>query len=52
MGILAGFCPQSICLAVALLIEALAWAALQILKMHFEAARDYALLMECRQPKP
>ncbi len=52
MGILAGFCPQSIYLAVALLIEALAWAALQILKMHFEAARDYALLMECRQPKP
>lgn len=40
MGILAGFCPQSICLALALLIEALACAALQILKMHFEAARD------------
>ena len=51
MGILAGFCPESIHLVAALLIEALAWAGIQILKMHLEAARDYALLMECRRPR-
>ena len=51
MGILAGFCPESIYLVVAFFIEALALAGIQILKMHFEAARDYAALMEFRQPK-
>jgi hypothetical protein len=44
MGLLAGFCSDSIYLVAALLVEGLVWAGLGILKLHFEAAREYAVI--------
>ncbi|MGN0909780.1 MAG: hypothetical protein ACI4NA_09175 [Succinivibrio sp.] len=46
MGILAGFCPESAYLVAALFIEGLAWAGIRILRMHLEAEREYAQLVE------
>ncbi len=49
MGILAGFCPESIYLVAGLLVEGLAWAGIRILRMHLEAAREYEAILNCEQ---